>query len=80
MGFHMTTTVKEYWAWFEYWHEYWFYGYKLKNAGGQFGEKYQLQYIDTQKYSVSPVYLLLCSMRHFSHGTFDNNRYELKRR
>lgn len=46
-GFHMTTTVKEYWAWFEYWHEYWFYGYRLKNVGGQFGEKYQLQYIDT---------------------------------
>lgn len=79
-GFHMTTTVKEYWAWFEYWHEYWFYGYRLKNAGGQFGEKYQLQYIDTQKYNVPGVYLLLCSMRHFSYGAFDNNRYELKRR
>lgn len=79
-GFHMTTTVKEYWAWFEYWHEYWFYGYRLKNVGGQFGEKYQLQYIDTQEYNVSGVYLLLCSMRHFSYGAFDNNRYELKRR
>lgn len=79
-GFHMTTTVKEYWAWFEYWHEYWFYGYKLKNVGGQFGEKYQLQYIDTQEYNVPGVYLLLCSMRHFSYGAFDNNRYELKRR
>lgn len=79
-GFHMTTTVKEYWAWFEYWHEYWFYGYRLKNVGGQFGEKYQLQYIDTQEYNVPGVYLLLCSMRHFSYGAFDNNRYELKRR
>ena len=80
-GFHMNTSVHEYWAWFEYWHEYWFYAYRLRNNGGAYGERYEVQYIDSQGSSyVSPKFFILCHTKRFGSGSFDNSRYELKRR
>lgn len=79
-GFHLNTSVHEYWAWFEYWHEYWYYAYRLRNNGGAYGERYEVQYIDSQDFDVSPKYFILCHTKRFGPGSFDNSRYELKRR